>query len=451
MDRVFRNSQITGALVSLFILLFFSYGHVFKAISTNVIQFEFRHRHLLFVWSPLFIILPYLVLKGTKDYLSLTRLLNVMGSFLLFLSLAHVMLYELNTRNLWNPQEILSGHPAFENQAQSRDIYYIILDSYGSDRVLKDYYGYDNGQFISWLQEAGFFVPEESFSNYSTTTLSLASSLNMTYIDNPNHNVAEQSDDLEILFQMIENSAVMQFLRMEGYHFIFLGSGRGISQENRFADEDIRCGDFDETMGRFIDTTFLKAFADQTFLLEKDERVRILCMFSELETIPDRDGSNFVFAHFPSPHRPILFDAHGNPVHEPNLSGQKLKAGYIDQLIFITNKVRELIDAILLNSEIDPIIIIQADTGPLYARRGPISIDDTSPDVFRERMGILHALYLPDNGRAVLYNSITPVNTFRLLFNFYFGTEFDRLEDELLFFYEDSYQFLNVSATVRGD
>jgi len=42
---------------------------------------------------------------------------------------------------------------------------------------------------------------------------------------------------------------------------------------------------------------------------------------------------------------------------------------------------------------------------------------------------ILNAYYFPEEGDKLLYDSITPVNTFRILFNYYFGQDFILLDD----------------------
>jgi hypothetical protein len=44
-------------------------------------------------------------------------------------------------------------------------------------------------------------------------------------------------------------------------------------------------------------------------------------------------------------------------------------------------------------------------------------------------MKILNAYFLPPNVEEVLYDQISPVNTFRLLFNQEFGADFDLLDD----------------------
>jgi len=75
-----------------------------------------------------------------------------------------------------------------------------------------------------------------------------------------------------------------------------------------------------------------------------------------------------------------------------------------------------LVENIIHNSSTPPIIIIQSDHGAANA----------SPP---ERMEILNAYYLPGGGNELLYQNISPVNTFRIIFNHYFGGDFDLLED----------------------
>ena len=44
---------------------------------------------------------------------------------------------------------------------------------------------------------------------------------------------------------------------------------------------------------------------------------------------------------------------------------------------------------------------------------------------------------LPGGGAEILYPSITPVNTFRVIFNRYLGTDLDMLDDINYFQYQD--------------
>jgi len=48
-------------------------------------------------------------------------------------------------------------------------------------------------------------------------------------------------------------------------------------------------------------------------------------------------------------------------------------------------------------------------------------------------MKILNAYYLPDGGSEAIYPAISPVNTFRTIFNRYFGGNLPLLEDRSYF------------------
>ena len=67
-----------------------------------------------------------------------------------------------------------------------------------------------------------------------------------------------------------------------------------------------------------------------------------------------------------------------------------------------------------------PVIILQGDHG--YG-------DANLP----YRLRNLNAYYLPGDGKKLVYPSITPVNSFRLIFNAYFGGKYAMLEDKSYF------------------
>ncbi|HLO30688.1 MAG TPA: hypothetical protein VK249_16200, partial [Anaerolineales bacterium] len=46
-----------------------------------------------------------------------------------------------------------------------------------------------------------------------------------------------------------------------------------------------------------------------------------------------------------------------------------------------------------------------------------------------DRVKILNAYYFPDGGDKSLYSTVTPVNTFRLIFNTYYGGQYPLLPD----------------------
>jgi hypothetical protein len=375
-----------------------------------------------------------------------------MGACLVILSVIQIASYEISTRNVWKPaRDLESTGETLESSEDLPDIYYIILDTYASSSTLREFYDFENNTFISFLQDRGFFVAEESFSNYAVTALSLASSLNMDYIDKLSPNFGDSVEDWQYAVpkQMIENNNVMWFLKSRGYTSIFLGSGHGVTQGNRYADRDIKCGFVDETIGRIIQSTLIWPAADQFQIMANDDRHQRLCAFEKLAEMPANNGPIFVFAHILAPHLPFLFDANGNPVREYEPDPVHIKEYYINQLIFINKKVEETVTEILSKSEVEPIIILQGDTGPPYGFETGAALQNPGEEIYKQNLRILNAYHLPQDGAKWLYTGISPVNTFRLIFNVYFGIDIPLLDNQSYFgTAEIPYRFIDVTESI---
>ena len=121
---------------------------------------------------------------------------------------------------------------------------------------------------------------------------------------------------------------------------------------------------------------------------------------------------------------------------------------YLGQLIFINKKVRVLVEKILSRSDNPPIIVLQADHGWELTRDD----DNVTNEAMIEKMKIFNAYHLPGNGKSLLYDSITPVNTFRLIFKYYFGAKLDLLKDYSYYSNLDApYKFKDVTNMLMQD
>jgi hypothetical protein len=111
-------------------------------------------------------------------------------------------------------------------------------------------------------------------------------------------------------------------------------------------------------------------------------------------------------------------------------------------VIYVNRLLTEAIDRILELSDTPPVIILQGDHGP----GAHLDWEIPSDLVVRERYSILNAYLVPEETRSLLYPEITPVNSFRALFDGTFGADLPLLEDRVYFTPEAAlYRFLDVT------
>jgi hypothetical protein len=179
-----------------------------------------------------------------------------------------------------------------------------------------------------------------------------------------------------------------------------------------------------------IQTSLLKLFFDMPQLvpgfLRVDEEdswyyelyLQTQYILDTLPTLSAMEGPNFFFAHLVVPHTPYIFTSDGSFLLTENTGVQAEVIGYRNNVAFVDNHLPDVLQAIIDNAETPPIIILQGDHGPTSR--------DVSPE---KRLPILNAYYFRDGAVEDLYPHITPVNTFRVLFNHYFDADYDYLED----------------------
>jgi hypothetical protein len=340
------------------------------------------------------------------------------------------------------------------NGSLGPDIYYIILDEYASESTLKDF-GYDNHDFLEFLRNKGFYVANSSQCNHgadnrlkASTVLSLASSLNMNYLNNLDEmNTTIQKGKLAP-YKLIQDNRVMRFLKSKGYTTINIGSSWGPTAFNNYADINfvpfILFGspDQNEFIHVYMKTTMLRPFGNILLNHSFYDPQRVLYAFSKLENNSEIGHPKFVFAHIVSPHPPYIFDRNGEFISINAKSydyRSAMREPYINQLIFINKKLINLVNKLIDEPDNYPkIIIIQSDHG-LEFQENKSYENRSHQKMFKHGMTILNAYYFPNNDYKNLYDNITPVNTFRIVFNSYFNTSFELLNDTNYYYKDQLY------------
>lgn len=446
---VTRNTERAGLLASGLLLTFFSYGHVYTALKHAGLLLV-RHRFLLPIYIILLVVWFWLVLRRK---IAPGLFLNISALVLLAISLYGLRPF---LSDFWTERKQVEAAvaPSEKPQGQRPDVYYIILDSYGSQEMLQAVYDFDNSSFISELEKRGFYVVATATSNYPRTLYSLASSLNMEYLE---ASVRKRELQDRILFsrtRAVFANQGYQFVTANNTHeyVIHLSSNSDVdvvfTPDNAYIhSQGISVNHFE---GLFLHSTILRAWEDllkqqgKPGILEKiaylntytQHRAYIQFGFEAAKRVPTLSGDCFTFIHIYAPHPPFVFGPDGEPLTpdgpfmlaatpaEISISPEQYKKLYIGQLNYVNTQILNVIDSLLASSDPRPFIIIQGDHGP--ALHWALEPDDIG---LYERFSILNAYYFPDGDYSLLYPGITPVNSFRVVFAKMFGIPLEILPD----------------------
>ncbi len=430
---IYRDWKRAALITTIILISFFSYGHVYiliKGINVGGL-YLFRHRTLVPLWLILTALAIWWASRKSRNITSITYGFNLVGLFLLILPIVQLVSFSIQSRISQADAEKDASTLSLKPGSQPPDIYYIILDGYGRADVLEKQFGYDNSPFLNDLKNLGFSIPDCSQSNYAQTQLSLASSLNFNYIDALSNRFVAGSQDRTGLDALIHHGAVRESLEKAGYKTVAFATGflaTELTDADYFLSPGYSWGKLNEFESLLMETTFARLIQDgnrfgmQTSGSERF-RERTLFALDKLDKLSYIKGPKFVFVHLVIPHPPYVFGPTGGPIAPDQAGDTKTQVGaghYRDQVIYINSRMKEIVPKIIANSTTPPIIIIQGDHGP------------TVPSSSRARMSNLNVYYLPGAGTSV-YPTITPVNTFRIIFNTYFGQNLKLLDDISLY------------------
>lgn len=457
----------SGLIAAVLLLAFFSYGHLYQAIEGARLGSILlgRHRYLLLVVLGGAGVLTAAIVRTEQPLTIPFRLASTVGAVAVTLSLvapfgryllARALLAAADSDGAWQ------GAPTFVAMKEDLpDIYYIMLDGYGRADVLDRLYQLDNSEFLTALEDMGFYVADEASANYIQTRLSLAAALNMDYLDDLVAGVPPALAEARV-DQSLQDSRLWASLEDHGYQLVSFESGFPYTEFDQAdlyltPDEDPRFGSqvanklgINSYEAVLLNTTLLRApieWAQRNRLRaaaqvysrpHQDHRVRIRYALSKLPDLARLEGRHFVFVHILAPHPPFVFTADGEaktPVRPYSLSdgssfmveGTRTEYinGYRQQVLYLNSVLEATLRTVIDASEPPPVIILQSDHGPgAYLDWGSSKETD-----LEERASILNAVYLQGEQSVDLYSGLSTVNTFRVVFNWLFDPDQPLLVD----------------------
>ena len=148
---VLKSGRKSAILVSLYAVLFFSYGYIFHLLSENAIEsFEIGHEYFLIPFLALVVFGTYYIVKSKRRFDNATTILNVIGIVLVVMVLGNILSYSLDHNYTEADVEVVNLQ-AEMNVENPPDIYYLIFDAYPNQNVLSKFFEYDNDENIKFL------------------------------------------------------------------------------------------------------------------------------------------------------------------------------------------------------------------------------------------------------------------------------------------------------------
>lgn len=438
---ILRDVQGAALVTSALVVGFFGYGHLASVLDPSLGGW------MLFAgWLAFLAVVSVPALLRRRRLGAITGGLNMAGGVLLLFALSTIVPYQLQAAARAVDTNVAPSGLTAERATQ-RDIFYLVPDRYGSSSALEMGPGITDNDLPNWLSERGFQVAARSHANYGRTVLSMAAVLNLGYLDELAERMGRGNGDYAPLYDMLQEHVVGRFLREQGYRYVHIGSWFNPTRSARIADENLESDSTTEFRAVLDETTALPLF---TSLLPEEEAMppadekhveHARFQFRALRRLIDEPGPKFVLAHVLLPHDPYTFDAEGRYVSVSKRQGMSVRDQFAGQLEYTNTEIRRVIERLLARPESEqPIIILQADEGPYPARYAAdqVTFDwaQATAAELETKHGILNAVYLPPepDQPAELpepYPTMTSVNTFRMVFERYFGVSLPYLEDRI--------------------
>ena len=465
-----RNVHRAALIVAAAVFCFMTYGYwvgVLWAIHPDQ-RLRIFYRYTVVVLQVLALgAVIFAALKRVKDPKKYTSSLNWFSLVMVACPMLMILTHGARTLTASNSA---ASKPAttqplliadLDKNAPRPDIYFIILDAHGRQDILKDEYGYDDGPFLQHLKDKGFYVADQSTSNYMWTELSLPSALNMRYLDDLS---GDDDTKWKQSGQLLHHSALVANLKTLGYRtvaFEFLENYLSLDNADLYFNVSGHVG-ITPLQQLILDTSLLSQFGGTTikskFILDRFHLKREMFLFKlqkmpQVATLP---GPKFVFLHIYEPHTPFVFTADGSdPMSRgygsmfdglnADVTDKQYHDWYREQVIYTDKRVSGMIDMILAKSGTPPVIVLIGDHGPRSGMKA--DVDESN---LPECMSNLTAVYLPGKNNAGLYPQITPVNLFRVVLNDYFNAKLRLLEERAYYSYPTPFAPSDVTDEVRA-
>jgi hypothetical protein len=317
-------------------------------------------------------------------------------------------------------------------------VYFVLLDSYFGSAGLREFYQYDNSRVDNFLRQQGFHVTDSAHSNYLHTLFSMASLLNMNYLEGKGSITIENHYAYKAGVAAVRNNTVCHFFKEQGYQIrnysifdidnIPAGHQSGlmpdkiqlITQQTMYYRVKKYGPPF---LARMKWVPGLEKSIENDFV-GNNERMSNLTLSASREK---QEQPVFTYLHLMMPHMPFSYDSVGNrtvPAAAGSVSIEKMDDQFLQYEVYANKRMITFIEQLKAATRGEAVIVLMSDHGYRPAGRKKRSLACQT----------LNAVYLPSQNYAGWYNGMTNVNQFRVLFNTLFDQRLPMLKDSIVYY-----------------
>lgn len=439
-----KNNLKAGCWTSSFLIIFFFWGAFHDFLKSTPIPPLFHSYKFLF---PILLI----SLLSLFVFIKKMQISNRINVFLVSLFTILVFLELIVSFNNWLSNSKAINNLADKNQGfeipnidkeRKPDIFFIVFDEYMSSLGLKKYLSFNNSNLDSILVANNFYLADKSKSNYNSTRHSIASTLNINYFPvDLEGKVMNTTSWLKGQYSL-KKSRIPVLLSEIGYEIknytLFDLENYPGPFKSYFDNEAISLFYKETLWGRIREEIWWNFEQRFAFLRKSKQRI----INNQIDQIQQNKHNyqalirelsfqtatpKFVICHILLPHGPYNVTKNGDRREKFGLDDRTITDSlYINQLVYTNTLIHSIIEKSNHNFLRPYVIVIEGDHGKR---------DDLNPGIqaVREKQFMnLNSYYFSDRDYSTLYDSISPVNSFRIILNKYFNTKLPILKDSTI-------------------
>lgn len=437
MKKITRSKVKAGILTTLMLLFYLFYGSIKDNLKIGFLHPLSKYSVLVPLMLVIIIAMTIYFRKTSRQFARLNLFINCLLLVYLVVDAGTIV-----TKVAKRPGPVV---PVAQNiyticdTCSKPDVYLIIMDEYSGERILRDYFHYDNSSFATQLRRKGFFVAANPSSNYSATPVSIASIFSMDYLTGFHRKLV--AEDYTRSEKIVEKSITMQLLKDHGYRFMNHSIFNIAGQPGQFKTDLLPM----RLKLITAKTLWNSAMTDLGWqihgkiaphinwlgeILQDDYKTgnqRLLQLtqnaYHDSDTVP-----RFIYTHVLMPHWPYMFDSTGKETginfYSPAITGKQRETSYVQYLTYTSQVMLRMVNDILVLSKGNAIVILMSDHG-YREKPGTQACLDVNNNFI--------SVYLPGNNYSLFYDTMSNVNLLRAVFNTSFHQQFPRLADKCVF------------------